>query len=412
MTNTHRAEATAEPPPPGTPGASEGRPGHPRERVPPAVHLVALGIFTMVTSEFAVGGLMPRMAEGLGTGVPQVGYLITAFALAMAVGGPVAATALHRLRPTTALLVLYAVFLTGNALAAAAPGYTVMLVARVVTGAASGAFFGVALSVVARITRPELRGRATGVAMQGLMVGTLLGLPLATFLGELWGWRAAFVAIGVLTVVAAGASAAALPRLDHLEAVGGLGREAAVLRDPRLIGAMLCSTLIIGATFAAFSYFTPILTEVTGFSSGTVPLLLLAYGAATVVGNAVVARFAVSRTLTVIAAGLALNTAFLVTFALAAGHKAPAVVAMAGIGLVGVTMNPAMITRVQRIGNAGPLVNTVHSSFITMGVVVGSWVGGLGVDAFGLRAPLWTGAVLALVGLATLLPSAARRLRE
>ncbi|WP_017558759.1 MFS transporter [Nocardiopsis baichengensis] len=373
---------------------------------------MALGIFTMVTSEFAVGGLMPRMAEGLGTGVPQVGYLITAFALAMAVGGPVAATALHRLRPTTALLVLYAVFLAGNALAAAAPGYTAMFVARVVTGAASGAFFGVALSVVARITRPELRGRATGVAMQGLMVGTLLGLPLATFLGELWGWRAAFVAIGVLTLVAAGASAAALPRLDHPEAVGGLGREAAVLRDSRLIGAMLCSTLIIGATFAAFSYFTPILTEVTGFSSGTVPLLLLAYGAATVVGNAVVARFAVSRTLTVIAAGLALNTAFLVTFALAAGHKAPAVVAMAGIGLVGVTMNPAMITRVQRIGNAGPLVNTVHSSFITMGVVVGSWVGGLGIDAFGLRAPLWTGAALALVGLATLLPSAARRLRE
>lgn len=378
------------------------------DKVPPTVHLIALGIFTMVTSEFAVGGLMPQMAEGLGTGVPRIGYLITAFALAMAFGGPVAATALHRLRPTTALLALFAVFFAGNALAAAAPGYTTMLVARIATGTASGAFFGVGLSVVARITRPELRGRATGIAMQGLMVGTLLGLPLSTFLGELWGWRATFAAIGVLTLLAAGASAAALPRLEHQDEAGDLKQEAAVLRDPGLLGAMLSSTLIIGATFAAFSYFTPILTELTGFSRGAVPLLLLVYGAATVVGNAVVARFAASRTLTVIGTGLALNTLFLTVFALAAEHAVPAVAAMVGIGLVGVTMNPAMITRVQRAGNARPLVNTVHSSFITLGVVVGSWGGGLAIGTFGLRAPLWTGAVLALIGLVTLIPSAVK----
>jgi predicted MFS family arabinose efflux permease len=82
---------------------------------------------------------------------------------------------------------------------------------------------------------------------------------------------------------------------------------------------------------------------------------------------------------------------------------------MMGIGLVGVTMNPAMATRVQRTGNAGPLVNTVHSSFITLGIILGSSIGAAVIDTWGLRAPLWLGAIMALVGLATLLPDLAHR---
>jgi predicted MFS family arabinose efflux permease len=169
---------------------------------------------------------------------------------------------------------------------------------------------------------------------------------------------------------------------------------------------MATSTLIIGATFAAFSYFTPILTEVTGFSRDIVPLLLLGYGGATVIGNIVVGRLAMSHTVTVIVAGLALNTVFLGVFALFADLPVPALLAMAGIGLVGITLNPAMITRVQRAGNPRALVNTVHSSFITMGVVVGSWAGGMGIDAFGLRAPLWVGVGLALLALLAMVPAA------
>ena len=169
------------------------------------------------------------------------------------------------------------------------------------------------------------------------------------------------------------------------------------------------STLIIGATFSAFSYFNPILTEVTGFSTGTVPALLIAYGAATVLGNTVVGRLADRRTVPVLAVGLLLNALFLTGFALLAAMPAPAVVCMLGIGLVGVTMNPAMVTRVQRTGNAGPLVNTVHSSFITLGVILGSSLGAVAIDTWGLRAALWLGAGMAVLGLATLLPEVTAR---
>ncbi|MFD3941897.1 MFS transporter [Streptomyces sp. NPDC058579] len=378
--------------------------------MPRAVYVLAIGIFAMVTSEFVVAGLMPQMAAGLDATVPQIGYLITTFAVAMAVGGPFLTVAVLKLRPKPALLVLFGVFLAGNLLAATATSYGAMVTARVITGVACQAFFGVAISVCSALTREEVRGRAIGVAMNGLMLGTLLGLPLATFIGGHLGWRAAFWAIAVLAVLAAAAVAVGVPHLELPGNGGGSFRaEVQVFRRPPLWSALVTSTLIIGATFAAFSYFNPILTEVSGFEEGTVPLLLVLYGAATVIGNTVVGRLADRRTIAVQVVGLALNVLFLSGFALLADVGPAAVGLMIGIGLVGVTMNPAMVTRVQRAGNAGPLVNTVHSSFITLGVIIGSSVGGLLVDTRGLRAPLWLGAALAVLGLLSLLPERARR---
>ncbi|MFE3185125.1 MFS transporter [Streptomyces violascens] len=379
--------------------------------MPRAVYLLALGIFAMVTSEFVVAGLMPQMAAGLDVTVPRIGYLITAFALAMAFGGPFLTVAVMRLPQKRALMVLFGVFLAGNVLAATATTYAVMLLARVVTGTASQAFFGVSLSICAQLTRSEERGRATSVALSGLMLGTLLGLPLSTLIGEHLGWRAAFWAITVLTVAAALCTLAGVPRLGRAGDGGGFRQEVAVFRRPRLWLALVTSTFIIGATFSAFSYLSPILTEVTGFPDGTVPVLLIAYGAATVIGNHVVGRLADRYALNVLAAGLALNLLFLTGFALLARLALPAVVFMLGIGLVGVTMNPAMVTRVQRIANARPLVNSVHSSFITLGVGIGSSLGGVGVNHFGLRAPLWLGAGLAALGILSLLPELAARRR-
>ncbi|MEU6675090.1 MFS transporter [Streptomyces sp. NPDC046925] len=377
--------------------------------MPRAVYLLALGIFAMVTSEFVVAGLMPQMADGLDATIPEIGYLITAFAAAMAFGGPFLTVALLKMRQKSALLVLFGIFLAGNVLAALAPDYRTMLVARVITGIASQAFFGISISLCARLTRPEVRGRAIALALNGLMLGTLLGLPLSTVIGEHLGWRAAFWAITGLTVLAALATLVGVPRVESGDDDGGdLRQELAAFRSPRLWLTLTTSTFVIGATFSAFSYLNPILTEVTGFSTGTVPLLLIAYGAATVVGNTVVGRFADKYAVPVLLIGLLLNLAFLAGFAVFAELSFPAVALMMGIGLVGVTMNPALVTRVQRTGNARPLVNTVHSSFITLGIIVATSVGGPAIDTFGLRAPLWIGAALAGIGLLTLLPDLKR----
>ncbi|MGY0022067.1 MFS transporter [Streptomyces sp. YJ-C3] len=377
--------------------------------MPRAVYALAFGIFAMVTSEFVVAGLMPQMADGLDATIPQIGYLITAFAAAMAFGGPFLTVALLKVPQKRALLILFTVFLAGNVLAATATTYPVMLAARVVTGVASQAFFGVALALCAQLTRPEVRGRAVSVALNGLMLGTLLGLPLATYVGERLGWRAAFWGVSALALLAAAATLIGVPDLPGADGSGQLRAEFGVFRSARLWLTLSTSTLVIGATFAAFSYLNPILTGISGFGAGTVPLLLVAYGAATVVGNMVVGRFADRHTLTVLLVGLALNSLFLLAFALFAQLSAAAVLCMLGIGLVGVTMNPAMVVRVQRRANAGALVNSVHASFITLGIVVATSVGGVAIDAYGLRAPLWLGLALALVGIASLVPDLTER---
>ncbi len=376
--------------------------------MPRAVYVLAFGIFAMVTSEFVVAGLMPQIAEGLDVSISQVAYLITAFAVAMAVGGPVLTMLVMRLPPKAALMLLFALFLAGNVMAAAASGYATMVLARLVSGAASQAFFGVAASVCAVLVAPEVRGRAISVVLNGLMLGTLLGLPLATFVGDAYGWRAAFWTISVLTVVAALCTVVGVPALGRI-ASGPLRQEMGVFRRPGLWLRLSTSLLVIGATFSAFSFLTPILTEIGGFATGTVPLLLVAYGAATVVGNTIVGRLADRYSLPVLLCGLVLNLTFLAGFALFAHVGPAALVCMLGIGLVGVTMNPAMVVRVQRAGNVGPLVNTIHGSFITGGVMVSSAVGGLVIDGFGLRAPLWLGAGLALLGILTLVPDLVRR---
>ncbi|MFH8989798.1 MFS transporter [Streptomyces sp. NPDC017940] len=377
--------------------------------MPRAVYVLALGIFAMVTSEFVVAGLMPQMAAGLDATIPEIGYLITAFAVAMAFGGPFLTVALLRLPQKRALMVLFGIFLGGNVLAALAPDYRTMLVARVVTGIASQAFFGVGISLASRLTRPEIRGRAVAVALNGLMLGTLLGLPFATVVGEHLGWRAAFWAITALTALAAAATLVGVPRIERSDDAGSIRAELGAFRSPRLWLTLVTSTFVIGATFSAFSYLNPILTEVTGFATGTVPLLLVAYGAATLIGNTVVGRLADRHTLPVLVTGLLLNLGFLVGFALLADIPAGAVTMMLGIGLVGVTMNPAMVTRVQRVGNTRPLVNSVHSSFITGGIIIATSVGGPAIDAYGLRAPLWIGAGLAVLGLLSLVPEVGRR---
>lgn len=378
--------------------------------MPRAVYVLALGIFAMVTSEFVVAGLMPQMADGLDATIPEIGYLITAFAAAMAFGGPFLTVAVLKMRQKSALMLLFGIFLAGNVLAALAPDYRTMLVARVLTGIASQAFFGVSISLASRLARPDMLGRAVAVALNGLMLGTLLGLPFATLVGEHLGWRAAFWAITGLTALAAAATFAGVPSAGaDDETAGGLRQELGAFRSPRLWLTLTTSTFVIGATFSAFSYLNPILTELTGFSTGTVPLLLIAYGAATVIGNTVVGRFADRRTVPVLVVGLTLNLTFLAGFALFAELTVPAVVFMLGIGLVGVTMNPALVTRVQRVGNARPLVNTVHSSFITLGIIIATSVGGPAIDAFGLRSPLWIGAGLAALGLVSLTPDLLRR---
>ncbi|WP_043420335.1 MFS transporter [Cupriavidus basilensis] len=374
--------------------------------MPIVIYILGATIFALTTSEFMVAGMMPSLTAAFGVTVTEIGYLISLYAAGMVVGGPLLTVGLLKLQVPhkRALLWLLAIYTVGGAMAAMAPGYGTLAVARVVTGVAGSACFGVALAICADIMGPEARGRAASIVLGGLMLSTVCGVPIATVVDAHFGWRASFWLVVALTILCGAIITAMVPPSRKAQGAS-LGAELAAFRSRDLWAAFTTSALIIGATFAAFSFFAPIVTEVAGFPAGAVPVLLVVYGIANVVGNAIVGRFADKYTMPILLGGLIVLAITLAIFASFAGNKVVSVAGLIMIGLAGVPMNPAMMARAMRAAHPGPLVNTVHTSVINIGLAVGSWLGGLGIGAgYGLRSPLWVGAGLAMIGVLSLLP--------
>lgn len=374
--------------------------------MPSVVYLLGLTIFSLTTAEFMVAGMMPSLAQALGVTIGEIGYLISLYALGMAIGGPLLTALLLALRMPhkRALVWLLVLNVAGAVLAAMAPDYLTMAVARVVMGVASSACIGVSLTLCAALVAPDARGRAASFVLGGLMLAPVVGVPITALIEQHFGWRASFWAVAMLAMACTAIVAARAPATESQHPVR-LGPEVRALFNGSLWAAYATSGLIIGATFTAFTYFSPIFTQITGFSVSAVPWLLAIYGCANVIGNVVVGRYADRYTLPILALGLAVLGTALATFALGAQHAVVGVGAFLAIGLSGVSLNPAMVARVMRAASPGPLVNTMHASIITAGIALGTWAGGMTIDAgYGLRSPLWVGTSFAALGLLSLVP--------
>src|ERR1700729_3603541 len=165
--------------------------------------LIALAIsaFAIGTTEFVIMGLLPEVAHDLGVSIPAAGLLVSGYALGVAVGAPLLADLTARLPRKTALLSLMGLFIVGNALCALSPGYTVLMVARVITAFCHGAFFGIGAVVAAQLVPAEQRARAIALMFTGLTLANVLGVPFGTFLGHVAGWRSTFWAVTAFGVL-------------------------------------------------------------------------------------------------------------------------------------------------------------------------------------------------------------------
>ncbi|MFF9026036.1 MFS transporter [Streptomyces eurythermus] len=369
--------------------------------MPVAVFVLGFAIFCLNTTEVMVAGLLPSLSDGLDVSITAAGNLVTVFALGMVLGGPLRTLLLMRAPRKTALVLTMVLFLAGQTLGALATAYWAMVIARVVTALATAAFFGLAASVCADLVPPDRTGRALAIVFGGFMVANVFGLPLAT-IDQLMGWRAAFWAVDILVALCL---ALVLFTIKRAPAPQGLDvrSELSVFRSGRLWGAFATNALLIGGVFATFAYLSPVLTEVAGFSEGIVPLLFVLYGVGTVVGNIVLGRLADAHTLRVLWLDGAVLAVLLGLYALVASGQALSPVALFLLGFTGLPLNPAMASRVMRLSNSGALINTMNTAAVCAGITVGTWLAGVGVDAFGYRAPMWAGALLALGALATLL---------
>jgi DHA1 family inner membrane transport protein len=348
----------------------------------------------------------------VGVDIPTAGHVISTYALGVVVGSPIIAALAGRL-PRRALLVgLMSAFLLGNALSALAPGYASLALARFVSGLPHGAYFGVASLVAASLVPAAFRGRAVSSVMLGLAVSLVAGVPLATWLGQSVGWRAAYWTVVLLAGLTVFAVLAVVPWLPGRREATVRG-ELAALRRPQVLLTLLTGVIGFGGLFALYSYIAPLVTDVAGLSRGTVPWVLLAYGVGGIAGTALGGRLADWALFRSVVGTLIATGGVLAVVALTAAWP-PAL--FAGVFLVSLSGSALAICLQMRLmetaGEAQMLGAALNHSALNMANALGAWLGGLVIaGGLGLRAPSAVGAALALAGLVPLAASAVVRRR-
>ncbi|WP_156993691.1 Cmx/CmrA family chloramphenicol efflux MFS transporter [Pseudonocardia acaciae] len=366
-------------------------------RTPGAVYLLGASIFVLGTTEFVIAGLLPELSADLGVSLPEAGLLISAFAVAMVVGAPVLAVLTLRLPRRATLLGALGLFAAGQVLGALAGDYPTLMVARVITAAATGAFWAVAGVVAVSMVPPGQRARALSLLLGGLTTANVLGVPLGTLVGQQWGWRATFWAIAVAAVVAMAGIWGWLP----VSGVGGgpavgVRAEVRAFRSGRLWLALGTSAVFEAGVMGAFGYLAPVVTDVAGLPGGAVPVVLTLYGVGSLVGVRLGGRWADARPWGTLYLALGVIACALLVLAAAARVPGVPMVAAFVLGLAVFVAGTALTARVFALAGPAPtLASAANASAFNVGNTVGPWLGGLVIAGLGLRAPAVLGAVLA-----------------
>ena len=360
---------------------------------------LTLGGFAIGTSEFASMGLMPNMVASLGVSEPQVGHLISAYALGVVVGAPLLAILGAGWKRKTLLLSLMGFYALGNLASALGPDYHSMMLFRFVAGLPHGAYFGVAALTAVAISPPHRRGRAVSIVMLGLTLAILVGNPLATWAGQVIDWRWIYAAVAIIALATAALLAVWLPA--HVD-----GPKAKPLDELRAFNQLpVWQALGIGAIgfagmFAVFSYLAPTMLEVTRVSAAWIPLGLAGFGVGGVIGNFaggwLFDRYKLRGAWVVLAWALAV----LLLFPMMAGSLPTILLATVAIGLMG-ALGPILQSHLMDVaGDAQTLAAASHHAAFNTANALGPWLGGMAITAgYGWTSTGYVGAATAVAGL-------------
>jgi predicted MFS family arabinose efflux permease len=353
---------------------------------------------------------LPTIAADLGVNLPSAGLLVSLYALGVAVGAPVLTALTGKLPRKTLLLSLMVLFTAGNLLAWMSPGYESLVLARILTGLAHGVFFSIGSTIATSLVPKEKAASAIAIMFTGLTVALVTGVPLGTFIGQHLGWRATFLAVSALGVVAFLGSLAFVPSTIKHSAPASLLQQVKVLGQPRLLLVYAMTAVGYGGSFIAFTYLAPILQRVAGFSENAVGLVMLVYGVSVAAGNIWGGKLADRRgpigALKIIFLGLA---AVLLALTFTAPHPWLVVATVLLWGAVAFgNVAGLQVYVVQQAEHYTPRAVDVASGLniaaFNLGIAGGAWGGGLIVEHLGLVHTGWIGAlvVLAAFGLTAL----------
>jgi DHA1 family inner membrane transport protein len=369
----------------------------PREgRTNLALVTLFLGTFVMGSAELLVVGVLNLIADDLQVSIPGAGTLVTAYALGLAVAGPILTALTIKLGKRTILVGSLVLYVLGNLVPVFGSSFALFIVARVFTGALQGLFVGVAFVAATSIVPPERMGRAISAVLAGFSVSAALGVPLGTLVGQALGWRGSFVAVAVLGVVALLATVTLVPPVPSTGA--GAGNQAKYAFAPRVLAVLGLFVLVMTAQYSALTYIVPFLENVTGISGTLVSIFLLAYGVAIAAGTFGGGRFAdknAARTPIVATVGV---VASLLALFVVGAWAFPVILALLAWGVFSFGMVPSVQYRVVSLaGPGGALAASLPASAANAGIALGSVAGGVAIGSFTASSAVLTGVIIAAI---------------
>ncbi len=373
--------------------------------MPIALFALTLSAFAIGTTEFVIVGLVPTIAQDLSVSLPSAGLLVSLYALGVAIGAPVLTALTGRWPRKQVLLAIMALFVVGNLLAWMAPGYESLITARILTGLAHGVFFSIGSTIATSLVSKDKEASAIAIMFTGLTVALVTGVPLGTWIGQNFGWRATFMVVAGLGLIALISSALLVPKDLKQSAPAKLSQQLSVLTQPRLLLVYGMTAVGYGGTFVAFTFLAPILEQVSGFESSSIGLIMLVYGVSVAVGNIWGGRLADSmgpiKALHIIFTALAL---VLLAFTFTADNPITAVLTILIWGAFAFGNVPGLQVYVVQLAEkytpqAVDVASGLNIAAFNVGIALGSILGGVIVKEMALMDLPWIGALIVVLAL-------------
>ena len=368
--------------------------------MPLALLALTISAFAIGTTEFVIVGLVPTIAEQLSISLPSAGLLVSVYALGVAVGAPVLTALTGKLPRKKLLTGLMVLFTAGNLLAWLSPNYETLVIARLVTGLAHGVFFSIGSTIATSLVAKEKAASAIAIMFGGLTVALVTGVPLGTFIGQHFGWCETFLAVSFIGIVALISSMILVPKNIPTRAVASLKDQLKVLTHSRLLIIYAITALGYGGVFTAFTFLTPMMQDLAGYSPQAVSWILLGYGVSVAVGNIwggkLADRHGAVPALKFIFTALA---ALLLLFQFTASSHIAALVTVLMMGVFAFGNVPGLQVYVvqkaqEYTPNAVDVASGLNIAAFNIGIALGSLIGGQTVQRFGLAQTPWIGAVI------------------
>lgn len=368
-----------------------------------ALIALAISAFAIGTTEFVIVGLLPTVAIDLDITLTKAGTLISGYALALAIGTPILAAILSRVNRKKLLIGLMLIFTVGNAAALFVSSYEAVLMSRIVTAIAHGLFFAFATIVATSVVPTTKQGTAVSIMFTGLTVATVLGVPMGTYIGQHVGWRATFGVVALLGIAGLLAVVRYVPRMTEENVQQTTVKDiVALLKNGPILLGLAMTVFGFGATFVLFTYLSPILTRISGYSDQAITWILLVYGVFVAIGNMIGGKLADRHPVR------SLRWVFLAQ-ALVLFIQMPllpswigSLVGIALLGLIAFMMSAGVQTHIvgladRFVPSAKGMASALNISGFNIGIALGSTLGSLVLANGEYLDTAWVGALMALI---------------